>query len=124
MFDLHTSPHGVSPSKPAVDRRAWVRYSCDLEASCIPANDDPEILWPARVVNISCGGVGLLLSRRFEPGFLLQVELQIPHKGFSRPLLVQVLHATGHERGGWLLGCSFPQPLTEEEVQQLSGPSR
>src|SRR5262245_51855451 len=119
MFDLHTSQRGSSPRSAGLERRAWVRYSCDLEASCIPADEDPEILWPSRVVNISCGGLGLLLSRRFEPGTLLQVEVQTPKQGFSRPLLVQVLHLTGHDHGGWLLGCVFTQPLSEDELQQL-----
>ena len=119
MFELHASTHEFSPCTTRVERRAWVRYSCDLEASCIPADEDPEILWPARVVNISCGGAGLLLSRRFEPGTLLQVELQIPKKGFSRPLLVQVLHVTGHEYGGWLVGCTFTQPLAEDELKSM-----
>jgi hypothetical protein len=119
MFDLSASPLGNAPSTTALDRRAWVRYSCDLEAAYVPASEDPDILWPARVVNIACGGVGLMLSRRFEPGMLLQVELQVPKKGFSRPLLIQVMHVTGHEYGGWLVGCSFLQPLSEEEVKQL-----
>ena len=119
MFDLDTPPREITPHSLTVERRAWVRYSCDLEASCVPADDDPEILWPARVVNVSCGGVGLLLSRRFEPGTLLQVEVQIPRKGFFRPLIVQVLHVTGQEYGGWVAGCSFAQPLEEEDVKQL-----
>lgn len=119
MLDLHIFHGESSPHSLAVERRAWVRFSCDLEASCVPSDDDPEILWPARVVNVSCGGVGLLLSRRFEPGTLLQVEVQIPKLGFFRPLLVQVLHLTGQEFGGWLVGCSFTQPLEENDVKQL-----
>ncbi len=118
MTDLQTSPPGVTPRPAALDRRAWVRFSCDLEVACVPASEDPDILWPARVINISCGGIGLLLSRRFEPGTLLQVELQIPKKGFSRPLLVQVMHVTGHDYGGYLVGCAFTNPLSEDEVKQ------
>ncbi len=119
MPELHTSERESTPRRPALERRAWVRYSCDLDASCIPANEDPDILWPARVINIACGGVGLVLSRRFEPGTLLQVELQIPKRGFSRPLLMQVTHIAGHEFGGWLIGCSFTNPISDEELQQM-----
>lgn len=119
MFDLQTESPGTSFRTLGVERRAWVRFSCDLEVACMRAAEDPEMLWPARVMNISCGGIGLMLSRRYERDTLLQVELQIPKKGFSRPLLVQVLHVTGHATGGWLLGCAFTQPLSEEEIQQL-----
>jgi len=120
MIDLHASQCAPA-SRPAVfDRRAWVRFTCNLQVTCGPADEDPEILWPAKVVNVSQGGVGLLLSRRFQPDTILQVEVQIPNKGFSRPLLVQVKHVTGHEHGGWLVGCQFTQPLEEDEVRQLT----
>lgn len=120
MIDLHASQPASAPRHSALDRRAWVRFTCDLEVACAPTEEDPEILWPARVVNVSQGGVGLLLSRRFEPDTLLQVEVQIPQKGFSRPMIVQVKHVTGHNYGGWLMGCSFTQPLDEDEVRQLA----
>lgn len=120
MIDLPVSQHAPAPRQSTRDRRAWVRFTCDLQVACVPADEDPEILWPARVVNVSQGGVGLLLSRRFEPETLLQVEVQIPEKGFSRPMIVQVKHVTGHDYGGWLMGCSFTQPLDEDEVRQLA----
>lgn len=119
MFDLQTTSSLPTSSFQALERRGWIRFTCDLDATCLPSAEDPEVLWPARVLNLSCGGVGLLVSRRFEPDTLLQIELQTAKRSFSRPLLVQVLHVTGHQTGGWLIGCSFPQPLSEEELHQL-----
>src|SRR5262249_59779327 len=59
----------------AIERRAWVRFSCDMEASCRSAGAMKNAGWPGRIIDISTGGVGLLLKHRFRPGTLLLVEL-------------------------------------------------
>src|SRR5262249_13524870 len=52
------------------------RRPVGLEAFCrsvAAVKDDP---WPARVRDLSTGSIGLHLTRRFEPGTLLVIELE------------------------------------------------
>src|SRR5581483_8607426 len=60
-------PPSPDPSRP-VERRAWVRYPCAGDTSCLPIVAAPDSQWPGQVVDLSAGGVGVLLPRRFETG--------------------------------------------------------
>ena len=73
----------------------------------------------AIVRNISSDGVGLLLSRRFEPGVLLVIDVLDKNEGQTRLLLARVIHATARPEGGWLIGCCLLNILTDNEVQNL-----
>jgi hypothetical protein len=104
------------------ERRTRVRYTAELEASCRRTGELGGQTWPGRVVNISAGGIGLLLDRRFQGDTLLDVVLQ----GFSgtalRVLRVRVIHCTLMKEGGnptWLLGCTFAKDLDDEEFWPL-----
>jgi hypothetical protein len=55
------------------------------------------------------------LSRRFEPGTVLIVELSSA-KAEGRQL-IRVVHATREKKKGWIIGCAFVTPLSEEELQ-------
>src|SRR5438270_10692250 len=58
-----------------VERRAWVRYVSDLTAACLTGDLRNDVGWPARVRDVSAGGIGLLLRHRFRPGTHLSLEL-------------------------------------------------
>jgi hypothetical protein len=104
-----------------VEGRSWERYPCDLQTSCQPiaAWADKDCTWPARVRDISAGGVGLVLPRRFEPGAGLIIEIPATASTEADRLLARVVHATALSRGGWLLGCLFPSPLGEDRLRHL-----
>jgi hypothetical protein len=55
----------------------WERFQCSLQTSCQPiaARGDHDVTWSARVRDISVGGIGLVLGRRFEPGAGLAVDI-------------------------------------------------
>ena len=114
------TPQQQNPDS-SVERRAWVRSACDLEAACHAPSLGLETLWPARVENLSPGGAGLVLSRRFEPEALLEVELPLAHGGFRRSLHAEVVHVAEHPRGGWLHGIVFADPLAAEELSAVLG---
>ena len=40
-----------------------------------------EINWPVQVTDVSRNGIGMRVERRFEPGSLLEIDLQsvVPH---------------------------------------------
>jgi len=110
--------HGV-PGACATQRRVTVRYPSHLRGSCHTVHARQAAGWPAQFLNVSCGGLGLLLQRRFEPGTVLAVEPLDVNGGTSSVLLVRVIHATRRADGGWLLGCRHVTDLTEDEVQAL-----
>jgi hypothetical protein len=118
-----TVAHGRERSQ--AERRAWVRYATTLETICEPIAaltvDETECGWPARVRDLSAGGVGLSLERRFEPGTILLIELATGQDEPSFVAPVKVIHATADGDGHWILGCAFTRPLDEEQVQALVG---
>jgi hypothetical protein len=102
-----------------VDRRAAIRYPCELDASyCVPAADE-DLCWPAQVQDISAVGVGLLAHRSFAVGDTLAVELQSDDGSLSYSLLARVVRATPLTGDVWWLGCAFARPLSDDEVQNL-----
>jgi hypothetical protein len=90
-----------------------------LEAFCrsvAAVKDDP---WPARVQNLSAGSIGLLLTRRFEPGTLLVIELERKTHSLTHTLVARVVHATAQNGGGWMVGCTLANRIAEDDLQAL-----
>ena len=102
------------------DRRDGRRSACRLEGQCRPV-ENPQVAaaWPATVLDISCGGFQLLLSRRFEPGTLLVVDVHDPAGHATRMLVARVARVTTLTRGRWIHGCAFSVPLTAEDLESL-----
>jgi hypothetical protein len=107
--------------RPKEERRASVRFSTDGEIWCHgkgspKAKRDPA--WLGKVRDISITGIGLSMSRRFEPGTALIVELR-PRA--LRRLEVHVIHATPDADGHWTIGCMFDRALSQQELQTFLG---
>jgi len=102
------------------DCRVYERYPSDLSTQCQPlaARGENDMMWPANVRDISAGGVGLLLQRRFEPRTGLAIELP-DTDGSAYTVFVRVVHATAKPGGQWLLGCQFVSPLPDERLKAL-----
>jgi hypothetical protein len=102
-----------------LDRRASDRYPCRLETSCRLVAAVGDEFWTTRVRNISPGGISLVVSRPFDPGTVLTVELlDQTTQRFSPPFQVRVVYAIEHPSGDWLLGGSFLKRLSNEELQE------
>jgi hypothetical protein len=110
-------------TSPKEERRAWVRYPfyhpTECQAVAAETATEPEIRWPAVVRDISSGGLRLSLTRRFEPGTTLIVELPTRSAGRMRALPVRVVHVRARLDGCWTTGCQFASPLDEHELQSL-----
>ena len=104
----------------AQDRRDGGRTACRLEGQCRPV-ENPQLAaaWPATVLDISSGGFQLLLSRRFEPGTLLVVDVRDPTGQATRMLVARVVRVASLTRGRWIHGCAFSAPLTAEDLDSL-----
>jgi PilZ domain len=104
---------------PHDDRRAWVRYPCELESACQPLAGARGLQWPGQIRNLSAGGIAVRLARRFEAGTVLAVDVQGRGDAILQTLLARVVHVTLQEDGSWLLGCAFKNPLSEEDLKAL-----
>src|SRR5437867_1452762 len=90
----------------AVDCRVYERKSCALPATCQPASvsEMKEMRWSATIVDISQGGLRIILKRRFEKGTGLAIELPGTDTQKSSVVFVKVMHLKPHEDGAWVLG--------------------
>ena len=98
------------------ERRAFERYPADVEVLCRPLGASRTDSWHAHLQNISTGGVGLLLERRFEAGTMLAIDLATPAPGRPRTLMARVMHVSAHAGGEWRLGVALLRELTPEEL--------
>jgi PilZ domain len=103
------------------DYRAWVRFPCDSRATYRPAPAGEVGEWHAQVTNVSPSGIGLLVSREFQPGTMLNIALPIQSDECFRTVLACVIHVTPQENEKWALGCSFPTELSGEDLQAFGG---
>jgi hypothetical protein len=110
----------VRPSGP--DARRWVRFPCDVETACYTWDAVPGERRPARILNVSPGGVGLLLPCEFAEGTLLYLDLPGEVGGPVRKVLVRVVRVSDHGHTGWFLGCEFAGRITADELAALLGP--
>jgi hypothetical protein len=52
-------------------------------------------------------------------GTVLAIDVQGPAAEVVGTVLARVVHVTLQEDGSWLLGCSFTNPLREEDLKTL-----
>jgi hypothetical protein len=94
------------------------RYPVNADATCPFVSPVVEDFGAARIRDVSMNGVGLMLSRRVEPGTLLAVTLANQARGFKKTVTVRVTHATPMS-GCYLVGGTFITPLTYQEMTTL-----
>jgi hypothetical protein len=115
--DLHT--FGTAPAGVGTDQRSQPRHQCAIEATYQLLADEAEPKRPARVLNISTTGVGLVVDQPVTVGKLLTVELQVQGPGPGLTVLCCAVHVREQGPGEWLLGCNFITELGEQELNQL-----
>jgi hypothetical protein len=101
------------------DGRRWVRFPCNVETVCYTCQTVPGERRPARVVNVSPGGIGLLLPCEFPSGTLLHFQLPANVDQPAREVLVRVVRAMEHASRYWFHGCEFAYRLDEDELRAL-----
>jgi hypothetical protein len=101
------------------ERRAWVRYPCQLESSCQPLGAARGLQWTGTIHDISRGGLALTVGRRFEVGTLLAIEVPHTNEQTSLTVLARVARVTPQPGTAWLIGCAFTHTISDEELQSL-----
>ena len=101
------------------DRRADFRHACRLSSVCGPVGGKGQKPWVAEVLDISSGGLALVLQRRFEPGTVLAVDLRRIKEEVPASLMARVVRAQAHGSGQWVLGCQLGRRLGDEDLRAL-----
>jgi hypothetical protein len=106
------------PKRPPSNRRAAVRYQCG-PATPGRVELDGQSWQRAWVLDLSLGGVGLLLSRPLEVGQHVIVHLKSEAHQKTYQLPARVCHARGQPDGDWIVGFEFDIRLTDEVLDAL-----
>ena len=102
------------------DSRNWSRHACQVKAVYHLVPDDGEARCEAKVLNVSPGGVALLVEDEVRAGALLSVELHAPDSRAVVTILACVVHVTVESEHERILGCNFIQELDEQDLQSLA----
>ena len=111
------------------ERRAWVRYHCELKIQCASGKSRRGTTrfnyqnlgkrWQAKVFEISRGGMKLEVACCFKEGAPFHIELD--REPGNKPLTIaaRVTHVGPNRNGIWTIGCSFCKPLSRGELNIL-----
>ncbi len=125
------SPAAVEPVDPAEDssdRRNYLRHVCRRNSLCRPAGrHQTGQPWKGWIEDVSIEGLKLNLNRRFEPGTLLAVEVnvtkeelvQVYHSAISRFFLAKVVRVVRRRDRKWTLGCKLVKKFNDEDLDTL-----
>jgi hypothetical protein len=118
MMSERSGSFADGPSEPSgIERRASTRYPCNLATSCRLVAALAGEAWPGRVRNISAGGISLVLNHEVNSGDLISIELRSTTRNFTRAIQVRTIYCIEHPSGDWILGGSFVQPLSDDELK-------
>src|SRR5262249_38724858 len=116
MFESAAARLAGGPDAPTIERRADERRPCRLAAECRALGYGAAPSWPAEVLDIATGGLGLRLGRRFQRGALVAVTLRDTAGAvrLRRTGWVSRVHPEGP--GACVVGIAFARELTPEEL--------
>ena len=121
------APPSTLPEHSA-DRRIHTRHACRLTSLCKPVGrHQTGKPWKGWIEDVSIEGLKLTLNRRFEPGALLVVEVdvtkeelvQVFHSAISRFFLAKVVRVVGRKDGKWTLGCLLVKKFNDEDLDHF-----
>jgi c-di-GMP-binding flagellar brake protein YcgR len=99
----------------ASDRRAFLRYSHDLQTHWQFLIDDQEEMASARLFDLSATGIGLMTNRAFPVGKTIVIRIPTLTRGWNSHL-VRIKRCRELETGEFEIGGMFVKPLSEQEL--------
>jgi PilZ domain len=99
----------------ADNRRSAERRECLIEAAIVDAR---RAFLPAKVLDLSAGGVKLLVEPPPAPGETVQLTF-LAHDGRLFQIAATVVHYVEHGKT-WALGCRFARELSDDELLSIS----
>jgi c-di-GMP-binding flagellar brake protein YcgR len=103
----------------AADKRSSPRFTANLTATVQLTNSYDLTRWPAKVLNLSAGGIALAVERDIPNGTLLTADLVGANGQTLETILICVVHITTREDGTQRLGCNFIRELEESDLRKL-----
>lgn len=102
------------------ERRLSKRFPCDVETQCRLLGPKKRETTPVRVLDVSKGGVGLWLTRWYDSGTFLAIDLPC-EKGNSEvhPSLVRIQYVVPQGDNWWMVGAAFARRHRQEEIKSL-----
>lgn len=112
--------HAATSPSPATEQRGWPRHPTAATACFRLVGEDDGGDHPATVLNVSGGGVALLVTDLLRVGDLLSIVLRREDRP---PLtsLASVVRTTVEPCGNRLVGCNFIHELSEATLAALLG---
>jgi hypothetical protein len=101
------------------ERRRSFRKSCDLAISWHPLNVSGQQAQPARVCDISAGGIGLEVDQPIESQKIFCIRLKDSANGLTLTKVVRLKHVQPENGGRRRAGAAFVKKLTAEELRWL-----
>ena len=122
------TPSEQSLERTGADRRVHARYACRMNSLCKPVGrHQTGNPWKGWIEDVSKEGLKLTLNRRFEPGALLAVEVdvtkeeveQVFHCAISRFFLAKVVRVVQRKDGKWTLGCLLVKKFNDDDLESF-----
>ncbi len=121
LNDADLEAFGAVRTKPAEpDGRNWSRFPCEIKAIYQIIPDEEDVRREAKVLNISAGGVAMVVDYDVRAGALLSAELHAPAGQTVVTILACVVHVIAQSEHERVLGCNFIQELSENDLQALT----
>ena len=102
------------------ERRSEPRWPCRRGHVCRVLVRPSFQTKNALILDLSTGGIGLILAVPLEEGQQLAIQLPLVREDTSETHRARVVHVRRHEEWGWVHGCCFDRPLSEEELLALT----
>jgi hypothetical protein len=116
--DVPAQGQGRRPAKTLTNRRATVRYLCAPATPGRVVRVETQELQRAWVLDLSRGGVGLLVSLAIPDDQAIHVVLKSA-AGRSYELPARVARSTRQPDGDWVLGCELLTQLSDDDLDAL-----
>jgi c-di-GMP-binding flagellar brake protein YcgR len=111
---------GIAKAKPPEpDQRDWSRFESTFLVFYTETIAEAPARRPARVANISAGGIGLVVDRDVPNGAMLGLDLCTAAGELVTNILACVVHVNVLPEGGRILGCNFICELSEKHLNAL-----
>jgi hypothetical protein len=99
------------------NRRLTIRHPAPKTTTTAIAVSPP--LQKVRVYDVSEGGLALILPHAPAVGEAIYLQVSNDALGFTYDRAAEVRHTRPYQRGTWLVGLAFEQPLSAGELAGL-----
>jgi hypothetical protein len=119
VADISVAPAPTSPSPLPVENRKRGRHACGPEITCRLLAEPTLDFWADRILNMSAGGISLVLDRLIPTGKVLKLELHHAARQFSCERQIRIIYTFKAPTGEITVGGAFSSELTDQDLQSL-----